>query len=535
MRSKECTLTGFYDRFSNTHDVWRRAIFVERINRSPGVILAFSKIVSFFSYRWDFTDKILGKTPVAKSFIRFLSGNAELIKLSPQFENLEINTRSALLNNFEFVYDVVVVGSGPGGSIAALRAAQSGKSVLILEAGSEREPGTVEHHSLQQTAHQFKNGGLSFIWGANPVLFAEGETVGGGSEVNSGLYHRLEGIHRRRILDHLEIAESEWQELEELVEREIAVQPSPDGDEPQLGLIAGARNLGLIFREIPRWRKYHPKEEHQSMQITYLAKSRDLGAKIIGSARVKRLVPNDHHIQIVFEVEKLERSIYGREVILSAGTIDTPKILNRSNLTSGDFELNFHPMIRSVSLQSSSINNGDLFPSWQAWTPDLKFKFGYSVSTYPYLAATLHSLGETQKFSEADFEKMAAYFASFSLQDSKVMLKRFNHKLVPFMNWGKIDKENIQLAAKQLRNLLESGSGIEVWPKRGVSPVTTVHLFGSIPLGRSSLIDGAGRLRKDRRIRISDGSVMPFAPWGNPQGPIMVLCELLSKRSSASD
>jgi hypothetical protein len=532
MRIKAKVFGDFYNRITNTDVPWRREMFLARIGKAPAFIFFLSGALAFFSRRSDFVDETLGKMPVIKSFIRFLSGNAELIRLSPQFDSKHVEPHSSLLENLELVYDLVVVGSGPGGSIAALRAAESGKSVLVLEAGSERKPGTVEHHSLHQTAHQFKNGGLNFIWGTRPVLFAEGETVGGGSEVNSGLYHRLEGIHRHRILGHLEFSESEWEEAELLVEREISVQYSKKkgGGEPQLGLIEGARKSGLIFKEIPRWRKYRPIEEHQSMQVTYLANAQNLGAKILGSAKVERIVPKEQHIEVIVNAGKNKNSVNGREVVLAAGTIDTPKILNRSRLTAVDFELNFHPMIRSVSLQASSINSGDLFPSWQAWTPDLKFKYGYSVSTYPYLAATLRSLGESKLFSVSDFEKMAAYFASFSLQDSKVSLKRFKHKLVPFMTWGKIDKKNLQLAAKQLKDLLESGSGIEVWPKKDVSPVTTVHLFGSIPLGRSNLIDDSGRLLRDRRIRISDGSLMPFAPWGNPQGPIMVLCELLAKR-----
>ena len=38
-------------------------------------------------------------------------------------------------------YDVVVIGSGYGGAIAASRLARAGRSVCLLERGSERWPG----------------------------------------------------------------------------------------------------------------------------------------------------------------------------------------------------------------------------------------------------------------------------------------------------------------------------------------------------------------------------------------------------------
>jgi hypothetical protein len=267
------------------------------------------------------------------------------------------------------------------------------------------------------------------------------------------------------------------------------------------------------------------------MQVTYLAKAQALGVEALTNIVVNEIKPQKDRIDVLGNLNGQKLILRSQEVILAAGTVETPRILNRSKLTNGNFELNFHPMLRAVGMQSEYINDGDLFPSWQAWTPDLKFKYGYSVSTYPYLAATLQSLGEEKIFTNSELSKMAAYFSSFSLTDSKAKLVKIGSALIPIVIWGDKDKDSMRSSMYQLRSILVSGDAIEVWPKNGLSPVTTVHLFGSLPLERSREVNSAGQLKKEPRIRISDGSLMPHAPWGNPQGPIMVLCELMARRN----
>ena len=86
--------------------------------------------------------------------------------------------------------DVVVLGSGPGGSIAACLLAEAGRDVLLVEEGEYLDPASAPAFSSEEMVQKYRNGGLTVALGRPKVAYVEGRCVGGGSEINSGLYHR---------------------------------------------------------------------------------------------------------------------------------------------------------------------------------------------------------------------------------------------------------------------------------------------------------------------------------------------------------
>ena len=60
--------------------------------------------------------------------------------------------------------------------------------------------------------------------------------------------------------------------------------------------------------------------------------------------------------------------------------------------------------------------------------------------------------------------------------------------------------------------------------------MTTVHIFGSLPLNSNDEIGPFGELKKDSRVKICDSSIIPIAPWGNPQAVMMVMNEILIEK-----
>lgn len=87
-------------------------------------------------------------------------------------------------------YDVIVVGSGAGGSVAAYHVAAQGYKVLIVEAGPFYPSPRIDHHELDMVANLFKHGALQTSTDRDFVVF-QGRCVGGSSTINNGICLRV--------------------------------------------------------------------------------------------------------------------------------------------------------------------------------------------------------------------------------------------------------------------------------------------------------------------------------------------------------
>ena len=72
------------------------------------------------------------------------------MQFQPNYQSYHLASPATEL---EPVYDVIVIGSGYGGSIAASRAARAGLNVCLLERGKEWRPGDFPETEIGGMSH----------------------------------------------------------------------------------------------------------------------------------------------------------------------------------------------------------------------------------------------------------------------------------------------------------------------------------------------------------------------------------------------
>ena len=172
-------------------------------------------------------------------------------------------------------YDVVVVGSGPGGAVTARECARRGLKVLVLEEGDRHEPGTMPPYSLAQMRQMYRDHGLTVALGRPSIAYTEARCVGGGSEVNAGLYRRPDPSILAEWTARFDIEALTPGDLEpwhRVVEDRLRVarrgSPLPAASEV---LRRGAEQLGWAGLDVPRWatdrRKWPADHAHDAAHL----------------------------------------------------------------------------------------------------------------------------------------------------------------------------------------------------------------------------------------------------------------------------
>jgi hypothetical protein len=430
--------------------------------------------------------------------------------------------KACFFENFdERVLDLIIVGSGPGGAITAKNANTRNLDFLIIEKGSKFDK-SIPSHSVEQMTHHFRHGGQELMLSWPFITFAQGESWGGGSSVNSGLYHEIPAQVRKIWAKQACISEEAIISAERKVANSLKIEKQ---NSETLGIyeLSPIMNMKKILNwqggVIPRWRRYldADKYNHFGMTETYLSQTKE--EQIVLGHEVDILKIKGDKIEVDIKGEKCNHKLISRSVCLSAGTISTPEILVRSKLARPrDFYFQFHAMVKELAKFHGNVNNLKDIDPHQIWSEDLTLKIGAAVGTPELLTAIMETKGVK---GENDFSKICSLYISVPSLGQNGLI-RHGRKLTPYFFPNKTMRKSLRGAQDTLKKSIEAVGG-KVLGDDSIS-VSTVHVFGSIPLGKSNLIDSRGNLiGSEKKIFIRDASLLPTHPLVNPQGPLMQL------------
>jgi hypothetical protein len=415
------------------------------------------------------------------------------------------------------IFDHIVIGSGPGGAISTSCISEN-ESILIIEAGIFPQTLPQAHHTLDHVLRDFKNGGQELIFNSELSQFAQGRVLGGGSEVNSGLYHKLPETKVNEFLSRARISLNDWNIAEAEIYNLLKISKSPALEEKSL-IARGSQKIGLEFQNIPRWRTYKQDglyEHHGMIDVVWKKIFTKNNIFFAMGTQVLKIKSEKNHLVLGCKDSSGKFVEYrAKNLVISAGATGSPFLLAQNNYIKWrDTDFQWHPMYRAiVRTDKVTLGFGDIDP-YQSWTEDYSLKFGSAVSTPGLLGV---ALGRSI-FSE-EINQLRSYYFSFSSSGKGGLIPFTN---VPWYKFSTNDKTLKKNGTELLTRILREGGGTVLDSKNPVNQKSsTVHIFGSLPLDSSIYESGTLRIKEEPRIKVADGSILPIGPGVNPQAVIM--------------
>jgi choline dehydrogenase-like flavoprotein len=469
--------------------------------------------------------------------------------------------------------DVVVIGSGAGGAVTAATLARAGVAVTVLEEGPWVDPDAFEPFSLDEMVAKYRHGGSSAALGRPTIAYAEGRCVGGSTEINSGLYHRLPADlagEWRRTYDIAEFTPDALDAYADRIEQELAVSRLPGAPPPSSAVLErGATKLGWRSVEFARVFRYEDggRAVKQTMARTMLPRAVDAGAEIIADLRVHRIVRDRGGGRVTGVIGEHRRPDGTRErvridaehVFVCGGAIQTPALLQRSGFGHRIGRgLKLHPTVKIAARFPSPIDHGDV-PMHRVTEFAPSLTIGGSASRRGHVALALADSSADYADALANWEHVAVYYAAIRSDGAGLVLAVPGLRSpVVLYNLTESDMSRLARALVHLGEVLLAAGATELYPSvtgaaiarrpadlagwwdaltRARANLMTVHLTSSVRIGEQRAQTGAdsfGRVWGASNLVVNDASLLPDAPGVNPQASVMALALRNSEHFLAS-
>jgi choline dehydrogenase-like flavoprotein len=296
----------------------------------------------------------------------------------------------------EIELDDVVIGSGYGGAVAALRLAQSGSKVVVFERGSEYQPGQFPHDATVALKHlRGRLPGSERVLGrasgvfewhlGDGVVALTGNGLGGGSLINAGVvieptpevFEQSAWPAALRQAAPITLRDAFDRARRTLrPERLVAGLRTPKG--ARLAALGGGAAEPDVTVDLATCTRCGDCATgcnwgaKRTLCETYLAPARDAGAEFVSSATARWIEPlGDGRWQVLLwptertgellsgdanVLRAFERRVIARRLIVAAGTFGSTELLQRSQARHATLRFSTDELGRRFSANGDSLS-----------------------------------------------------------------------------------------------------------------------------------------------------------------------------------
>ena len=478
--------------------------------------------------------------------------------------------------------DVVVVGTGAGGAVAAQVLAQAGLDVVILEEGPLIRPEDVSRNcgiGMTQILHE---GGMRTMIGPTATPTMQGRCVGGSTLPNSAILFRFPDPVLDRWRDEFGVEGIDNRVLAASYERVEGATDKAQARPEQLGpknllFARGAEAMGIDAEPFHLAKKgckgcgeclpSCPIGAKRSTDISHVPAAVKAGARLYVNCRCDEVLAGEGGARGVIgsfiggDGRKTGRiRVRSRAVVLGGGVFGTPIVLKRSGLANSSGmvgrNLRAHPGGALFGLFDEPVN--PWIGSTQGYGAflDEHTKIEVLWSPLSVMAVRMPGFGHALKENLAQFRHTAVWDAVVWGESVGRILTYSGSNPTVWYHFNQTDTDRMIAALRVVAEMFfEAGAhgilpGIHGLPEKlttrdqldllkpgTIKPsqlvVAATHLFGTCRMGTdpaSSVVDCRGESHDVRNLFVVDSSVMPFGTRVNPHEPIMALADLFSQR-----
>lgn len=486
--------------------------------------------------------------------------------------------------DFEAIVDYVVVGSGAGGSAAAVSLARAGASVAIVEAGAWRDPEDYPLSVYGSMRDLMDDWGSQATFGRALWPIVQARTMGGTTVVNSAIcvrtpddiFAQWEREHGVRDLAKRVLA------AEDRIERELFAEEVPVVALGRSNVMAKEASDALGWKNAHYMTRYAKgcegagqclqgckKGRKQSTNLNYIPETQARGGLIVSSAPVDRIVFSGTRATGVTGrfSHPAHRGAGGRftvrarkAVVVAASATHSPVLLERSGVRAPALGKYFraHPGTGIFGCYDDVIDMN--VGATQGWAstgfrkdPGLKLE---TLAIPPELVASRLAGGGTELMRRlTEYRHIAMWVLAVRAESTGTVHKGlFGSKPVVRYELDRADMERfragLMLVARQhiaagAKAIIPNISGmpfklqaneIHKLEQAPLDPRAYVgilsHLFGGCTMGndpRTSVVDPRGRVHGVQGLAVVDASVIPTNLGVNPQHTIMGLATVFAE------